>query len=369
MAMKTQTMQDRGQATSYKAYAQPQSTEKSSRRVKDLAKWRARQLIWRCDMATTGALRRNFTELDPTTLEQFRAHLLDHWSDHTYWESEVGREDLEEHTVGRLNYDRHEYVPWLSRLRRLDGAKILEIGCGTGSSVVALAEQGAELTGIDVVPEAIEMTRARIRSFGVDEPSLHAINGEEIDNHFARGSFDMVIFFASLEHMTLSERSTSLQAAWRLLADDGILCIIEAPNRLWPFDDHTANQPFFHWLPDEIALEYLKQSPRYGASGFDTASDGALLELSRRGRGVSYHDIELALGPIGTLDFEIDRQTFQMSQNPLRRLHYRQSTKRRFVSMLHQQRNDLPVGLFMPYLNVAIRKHEHHSIPERGATE
>jgi 2-polyprenyl-3-methyl-5-hydroxy-6-metoxy-1,4-benzoquinol methylase len=359
--MKLQTGQYGAPATSYEAEGQPSVADISKASTKDWAKWRARQLIWRCDIGTTGALRRNFVQVEPTTLERFRSHLLDQWSNRAYWESEVGRHDLEEHTFGRLRYDRHEYVPWLNELRPVSGARILEIGCGTGSSIVALAEQGAVLTGIDVVPEAIEMTLARVNLFGVNEPSLHAMNAAEIDDHFDHGSFDMVIFFASLEHMTHSERLISLQAAWRLLADDGILCIIEAPNRLWPFDDHTSNLPFFHWLPDELALEYLKQSPRYDdACAFDTASDGALLELSRRGRGVSYHDIELALGPLQTLEFEVDRQTFQNGQNPLRWLHYGRSSKRRVVNMLRRQRPDLTAGLFMPYLNVAIRKPNHH---------
>jgi hypothetical protein len=65
-----------------------------------------------------------------------------------------------------------------------------------------------------------------------------------------------------------------------------------------------------------------------------TTSEEAKLEFSRRGRGVSYHDIELALGPIGDLDFMIDRQSFQMKQNQLRWLHYRQSTNRRYANML-----------------------------------
>ncbi len=152
------------------------------------------------------------------------------------------------------------------------------------------------------------------------------------------------------------KRQRSLRAAWQLLADGGILCIIEAPNRLWLFDDHTADLPFFHWLPDEIALEYLKQTPRYQAAAFDTTSEGAKLELSRRGRGVSYHDIELALGPVSDLDFMVDRQTFQMRQNPLRWLYYRRSSNRRYADLLRRQRPDLPFGLFMPYLNIAIRK-------------
>jgi hypothetical protein len=53
-------------------------------------------------------------------------------------------------------------------------------------------------------------------------------------------------------------------------------------------------------------LEYLKQTPRYQAWSFDTIPEQAKLELSRRGRGVSYRDIELVMGPIGDLDFKVN---------------------------------------------------------------
>jgi S-adenosylmethionine-dependent methyltransferase len=110
---------------------------------------------------------------------------------------------------------------------------VFEIGCGTGSSVMALVEQGSDVTGIDVVPESIEVSRARLRFFCLDEPALHHLNATEMDTHFDRAGFDLAIFFASLAHMTHSERLRSLRAAWQLLADNGILCIIDAPNRLW----------------------------------------------------------------------------------------------------------------------------------------
>lgn len=337
-------------------YRRPHSiTDGEDRIVQSSAKESARRIIWRADRGTT-PLRRRFAALDPAIVDRFRDHLLENWASKEYWDSEIGRHDLDDHTIGRLIYGRHEYVPWLNELRRLDGARVFEIGCGTGSSIMALAEQGSEVTGIDAVPESVEVSRARMRFFGLGEPSLHHMNATEMATHFAHASFDFVIFFASLEHMTYSERLTSLRAAWQLLTDDGILCIVEAPNRLWFFDDHTADLPFFHWLPDEIALEYLKRTPKYQASAFDTSSECAILELSRRGRGVSYHDIELALGPIPDLDFLVDRQTFQMRQNPLRWLYYRQSTNRRFANLLHSQCPDLPAGLFMPYLNIAIRK-------------
>jgi ubiquinone/menaquinone biosynthesis C-methylase UbiE len=328
--------------------------------TKDRAKETVRAINWRADRATTVDLRRRFVPLDPVAVDRFRSHLLSNWSIPEYWDTEVGRRGLDDHAVGRLIYDRHEYVPWLNALRRLDGARILEIGCGTGSSIFAMVEQGSKATGIDVSSESVEVARARFRFFELDEPSMHDMNATELDTHFDHQSFDLVIFFASLEHMTHGERQRSLQAAWRLLADDGILCITEAPNRLWLFDDHTGDLPFFHWLPDELALEYFKQTPRYQASPFDTTSEEAKLTLSRFGRGVSYHDIELALGPIGDLDFLVDRQSFQMRQNLLRWLYYRQSINRRYANILRRQRPDLPLGLFMPYLNIAIRKKAGH---------
>jgi len=337
---------------------------------KQRAKDKARQIIWRFDSATTGNLSQRFATLDQSMIERFGTYLLERWSqaareqsqrhaqaNQEYWESEVGRSELNDHMFGRLIFDRHEYVPWLNAICQLDGARILEIGCGTGSSIMALTEQGSEVIGIDVVPEAIDMTRTRFRFFGLAEPSIHLMNATEIGSNFGPQSFDLVIFFASLEHMTHGERRASLRAAWRLLKDTGVLCIVEAPNRLWPYDDHTSELPFFHWLPDEIALEYWKRSPNFDHSPvFDTSSEEAMIELSRRGRGVSFHDIDLALGPIEELAFKVDLQSFQLQQNLLRRLHYRLSTKRRYANMLRRHRRDLPFGFFMPYLNIAIPK-------------
>jgi hypothetical protein len=55
---------------------------------------------------------------------------------------------------------------------------------------MALVEQGSDVTGIHMVPESIEVSRARSRFFGLDEPALHHLNATEIDRHrrFAVGN-------------------------------------------------------------------------------------------------------------------------------------------------------------------------------------
>jgi hypothetical protein len=71
-----------------------------------------------------------------------------------------------------------------------------------------------------------------------------------------------------------------------------------------------------HYLPDEIALECLKQTPRYRRRRSTRPPRTPRCNSPGAAAGVSYHDIELALRPICDLEFLADRQTFQMRQKP-----------------------------------------------------
>ena len=112
--------------------------------------------------------------------------------------------------------------------------------------------------------------------------------------------FDLIIFSASLEHMTYEERLASIKSAWNILNKNGFLVIIETPNRLYYFDEHSSRLPFYHWLPDQIAVQYSKYSLRelFVSNSCDEIS------LIRFGRGVSFHEFELALN-IRCSDFEV----------------------------------------------------------------
>lgn len=273
-----------------------------------------------------------------------------------YLETDEGRTDLAYHLTERLDFDRTAIVRWLDGVRPLAGARILEIGCGTGSSTVALAEQGARVVAIDLVPEAVQIAQVRCGAYGLPDVVFHVADASALPPGLGEQPFDLVIFFASLEHMIFDERLRALQAAWRMLPPGGLLCLTDTPNRLWFFDTHTALLPFFHWLPDDVALAYSRFSSR--PSIRDTTRDGtpeAVLAFQRYGRGVSFHEFELALGPLAGLTVRSCRETAYIEW--VTRERYEDLAPReRFARVLMELAPEVHPGFMLPSLELAFEK-------------
>ncbi|HUK42829.1 MAG TPA: methyltransferase domain-containing protein [Candidatus Bathyarchaeia archaeon] len=211
----------------------------------------------------------------------------------SYLATPEGQADLESHVAGRLELFRLWPIPWLDSLLKLEGARILEIGCGTGASTVALAEQGAQVVGLDVSGATLAAARDRFAAFGLKADFVES-NATTIASQFAGQKFDAILFFAVVEHLTWDERIRCLKAAWDLLPANGMLAVIEAPNRLWYVDIHTTNEPFYNWLPDETAIAYTRYIGGPSRHLFAEPAEEAKLQLARLGRGVSYHDFVIA---------------------------------------------------------------------------
>jgi S-adenosylmethionine-dependent methyltransferase len=258
---------------------------------------------------------------------------------------------LIDHLHRRLQADRQTTVPWLASAAPLEQANLLEVGTGTGTSTIAMAEQGAVVTGIDVDEEPLMIARKRCELYGLNA-TLEVLNATDIANRFGAESFDFVVFYASIEHMTYEERRKALEAAWTVTKPGGIVSITGTPNRLWHLDFHTSRLPFFNWLPDEIAALYATRSPRIE---FATA-DLDPLTLARWGRGYSYHEIELALGALdGTMILE-GRQDFIRKRSPLMLLHSVVSSARRFERFLERTYPTIDRSFFRLRIDIMLRK-------------
>jgi S-adenosylmethionine-dependent methyltransferase len=298
-------------------------------------------------------LRQHHTTLSDASFNTLRGSIATHYhsgdrSKDQYTDS-VYRADLTAHLTGRIESDRQTIVPWLNSLRALDGIRILEVGCGTGSATVALAEQGAIVTGIDIDTGSLTVARDRCRLHG-QSADIRELNAAQIDQNFEAGEFDMVILFACLEHMTIAERLQALPSLWNTLKSDGVLAIIETPNRLWFYDHHTALMPFFNWLPDELAFAYSRFSDRKPFNDrYRQMTPDEMHRFLRQGRGASYHELECALPGYRTVS---SLSSFHGYRHTLRR----SLRERRYKALIRSIRPDLHDGWFEPWLDIAVAK-------------
>jgi S-adenosylmethionine-dependent methyltransferase len=267
-----------------------------------------------------------------------------------------GRDDLLDHTTRRLASFRNKVIPWLDSAKPLAGARVLEIGCGTGASTVALAEQGASVTAIDIDEESLRVARTRCEAHNV-RCELQQANGADAAGILQQDKFDFVIFFACLEHMTHPERMQAMQDTWNAIQPGALWCVIETPNRLWFFDDHTARLPFYNWLPDELAFAYSQFSPREPfRSSYRTLAPTSMEGFLRHGRGVSFHEFELTMGKAANLDVISSLPLWWRRRGLLRDLARRYRRRFRLERTLASFQPDIHLGFFQPYLDLIIRK-------------
>jgi len=228
-----------------------------------------------------------------------------------YLGSDTGRQQVSEQLFVRLSQAAANFVPWLAEHCDLAGARVLEIGCGTGSSTAALTRAGASVTGLDITPSYLTVNRTRLAALGL-AADLRCIEPDWLSTpasalgHLARprraAPYDMVVCYALLEHLMPAERLILLGALRQVMQANPAtrLVIYETPNRLAPFDWHSTQTSFPDILPDEIAQAYLSRrlaeghSWRQNVAFFDTPQGRE--NWYRGGRAASFHEFDAVFG-------------------------------------------------------------------------
>jgi S-adenosylmethionine-dependent methyltransferase len=296
-------------------------------------------------------LRRNQVRMKLPELRELEASIRANY--HQGWRSEANYDpaayaaDLRDHLCGRLADDRRFYVPWFNRVLPLPGARILEIGCGTGSSTLALAEQGARVTALDIDASALQVARDRCRLCRTAVDFIHG-NAAESASALRHRTFDLVIFFACLEHMLHDERIGCLRTYMDMLPAGAFLSVVGTPNRLWYMDNHTSRLPFYHWLPDRLAFEYARFSDRGNFKElYLEYSEELFAQFLRRGRGFSFHEMEIAWG--------VRAREIRVADY-MRRPFLPFSMGSRFHCFLQKTHPGVSRGFFYPIIDIIIKK-------------
>ena len=149
-----------------------------------------------------------------------------------------------------------ELAPVARRFASPD-ACVLEVGCGYGRNLVALATVPARLrVGCDVSLGELRKARQRLAARNlVAAASLVQQPPDRLP--FADGAFDLVVLWQVLEHVIGEDAKRALiLECVRVLRSGGHL-LIETPNQWFPIDYHDNKLPLVHWLLPNAAREWL----------------------------------------------------------------------------------------------------------------
>jgi len=122
---------------------------------------------------------------------------------------------------------------------------VLDLCCGAGQTTAFLTSSGAQVTGLDASPRAIERARGRI-------PSATFVTGWAEAMPLPDASFDLVHSSAALHEMEPEQRRRIFGEVWRVLKSGGRFVLVDfhRPQNplfwpglalfLWLFETHTA---------------------------------------------------------------------------------------------------------------------------------
>ncbi|MBM3736572.1 MAG: methyltransferase domain-containing protein [Acidobacteria bacterium] len=116
---------------------------------------------------------------------------------------------------------------------------VLDIACGTGYGAAELAQTAAQVTAIDISPEAIEYAQAHY-----SRPNLRFLPAPATEVPLESHSLELITAFEVIEH--LSDWPALLDEAKRLLAPGGQF-LVSTPNKAYYADSRrTAGPNPFH---------------------------------------------------------------------------------------------------------------------------
>lgn len=119
-------------------------------------------------------------------------------------------------------------------------ALILDVGCGAGHLLGALADRGyRRLVGLDISPDQIELCRKRLP--GVE---VHVADALEFIAHHSQ-KFDCIFLTHVIEHLELDDAVGLLRAIRQRLATNGHL-VLATPNASFPWASYHLYHDLTH---------------------------------------------------------------------------------------------------------------------------
>lgn len=103
-------------------------------------------------------------------------------------------------------------------LHRHPPGRAMDLGCGTGTNLLTMRQQGWEVTGIDFVPKAIRQARRKAKQTGLD---LRLITGDVCSPKLYEGNYDLILDMGCYHVLDAAQRDRYRQNIFRHLSPTG----------------------------------------------------------------------------------------------------------------------------------------------------
>ena len=158
----------------------------------------------------------------------------------------------------------HHVIPFIEREAPVEGARVLEIGCGEGGVLDAFLARGCTVVGIDLSERKIEHARAAAAD-AIAEGRAVFIAGDIYDEAVSAqlgAPFDIVLMKDTIEH--IPDQGRLLARTRAFVNEQGVLFIGFPPWRM-PYGGHQqildtriGKLPYYHLLPRSLYRRVLR---------------------------------------------------------------------------------------------------------------
>jgi SAM-dependent methyltransferase len=195
------------------------------------------------------------------------------------------------------------------------GETVLDVGCGTGATSLALAKAGANVTGLDVSKPMLDLARSRAIQAGLDIAFIEA----DASSYPFEPAFDLI--FSRFGVMFFDDPIGAFANLHKALKPGGRLAFVcwrTAPENLWAFAPLMAAMPF---LPEQPPPDPFAPGPFAFADpqrvlsiltdvGFHNFEIGKYDGVMRMGRDIATIAAQtLQIGPLSRAVGEADEAT------------------------------------------------------------
>lgn len=212
-----------------------------------------------------------------------------------------------------------EYTTQVIAPRLPKGARVLDIGSGFGSCVLAAREAGLDAQGVEIAEFEVHFARQRLAQLRPqDDPQHVYLCGDARHLDLAPESFDAVTFWNVIEH--IENWATVMDAASHYLKPGGLVFII-CPNYMaWRLEAHyhVPWKPAFLMSRSKAAayLRSLGRNPVYFENSIFYRSNWEVLKKMRQ---LNFEVMEL--GTLETRKLAL-KSIPKMLRHPLRFLRF-----------------------------------------------